>query len=103
MKKEEILKHLLEKGVGRENVISSANFDATEDTHSYQRRQIDQLRREGYPIIGDKEGYFIADDEQEINDYESYMENWNYDKKGTAKLVRKNWENWDRENKKRKG
>lgn len=93
MTDQEIIDYLLNNCIGRRNASSSANLGAWEDTHSFQRKQIESiLYTTNLPIIGCNDGYFIVTTEQEVKDYEDFMQNWNNDKNGRAKRVRQNWE-----------
>ena len=64
----EILDHLREDHVGKENAVSSRELEQRFGICGRTvRRIVNRLRQDGHPICSDSTGYYLASNQKEIN------------------------------------
>ena len=64
-----ICKYLKKHHTGKENAVFSKELEDIFHINGRNiRRKISSLRQDGYPICSDETGYYYADNQQEIND-----------------------------------
>lgn len=67
-KKNAICEYLKKNHTGRDNAVHSKELERLFLTDGRNlRRKISSLRQDGYPICSDENGYYYADNQKEIN------------------------------------
>ena len=68
IQKEEICEYLRKSHTGQKNAVSSKELERLFSLNGRSlRRRISSLRQAGYPICSDKNGYYYAENQREIN------------------------------------
>ena len=71
---EQILRCLMEEHTGKENAVKSKDLEKRFDVSGRTLRQkVNQMRQEGIPVCSDCTGYFYAENQDEINETVSWL------------------------------
>lgn len=69
MTREEVCEHLKKYHRGKENPISSKRLERMSGVSGRTiRKYVHRLRQEGKPICSDQNGYYYAEEQQEVNE-----------------------------------
>lgn len=100
MKMSEKIKNILLDHKGKKNAITSKSISKTmgfpmEDTQSVSRQAIwDTAEEFNLPLVSCSKGYFLAETDEEIKEYNENIQRRINGMEETRKMVNKNYKEW---------
>lgn len=96
----EKIKDILLQHIGKSNAVTSKEVSKKmgfpmEDTQSVSRKAIWETAKEyGLPLVSCNKGYFIAETDDEIDEYNSNIQSRIDGMEETRKMTNKNYQEW---------